>query len=197
MNKKSVAASFLVVFLAITFSVIGSCFMAFVYKDTKIEVKEVSVTFADGIGVYQNKELSEPVSTLKLSDMKIGLKPATGEVDAETMIPSTITNQGTSEGYYAKVFVKTNINYKIIMKNIVIESKKDEHDVKEERKNLFISIKDVTNSTKTLEEEETEIVTFSDVSETQELIFLIWMGGLANEALEGSKISFALDFVAV
>lgn len=197
MNKKSVAASFLVVFLAITFSVIGSCFMAFVYKDTKIEVKEVSVMFADGIGVYQNKELSEPVSTLKLSDMKIGLKPATGEVDAETMIPSTITNQGTSEGYYAKVFVKTNINYKIIMKNIVIESKKDEHDVKEERKNLFISIKDVTNSTKTLEEEETEIVTFSDVSETQELIFLIWMGGLANEALEGSKISFALDFVAV
>lgn len=197
MNKKSVAASFLVVFLAITFSVIGSCFMAFVYKDTKIEVKEVSVTFADGIGVYQNKELSEPVSTLKLSDMKIGLKPATGEVDAETMIPSTITNQGTSEGYYAKVFVKTNINYKIIMKNIVIESKKDEHDVKEERKNLFISIKDIANSTKTLEEEETEIVTFSDVSETQELIFLIWMGGLANEALEGSKISFALDFVAV
>lgn len=197
MNKKSVAASFLVVFLAITFSVIGSCFMAFVYKDTKIEVKEVSVMFADGIGVYQNKELSEPVSTLKLSDMKIGLKPATGEVDAETMIPSTITNQGTSEGYYAKVFVKTNINYKIIMKNIVIESKKDEHDVKEERKNLFISIKDIANSTKTLEEEETEIVTFSDVSETQELIFLIWMGGLANETLEGSKISFTLDFVAV
>lgn len=197
MNKKSVAASFLVVFLAITFSVIGSCFMAFVYKDTKIEVKEVLVTFAEGIGVYQNKELTEPVSALKLSDMQVGLKPATGEIDAETMIPSTITNQGTSEGYYAKVFVKSNINYKIVMKNIVIKSKKDKHDIKEERKNLFISIKDVANSTKTLEKDETEIVSFSDVSETQELTFLIWMGGLADETLEGAKISFTLDFVAV
>lgn len=197
MNKKSVAASFLVVFLAITFSVIGSCFMAFVYKDTKIEVKEVLVTFAEGIGVYQNKELTEPVSALKLSDMQVGLKPATGEIDAETMIPSTITNQGTSEGYYAKVFVKSNINYKIVMKNIVIKSKKDKHDIKEERKNLFISIKDVANSTKTLEKDETEIVSFSDVSETQELTFLIWMGGLADETLEGAKISFTIDFVAV
>lgn len=197
MNKKSVAASFLVVFLAITFSVIGSCFMAFVYKDTKIEVKEVLVTFAEGVGVYQNKELTEPVSALKLSDMQVGLKPATGEIDAETMIPSTITNQGTSEGYYAKVFVKSNINYKIVMKNIVIKSKKDKHDIKEERKNLFISIKDVANSTKTLEKDETEIVSFSDVSETQELTFLIWMGGLADETLEGAKISFTLDFVAV
>ncbi len=197
MNKKSVAASFLVVFLAITFSVIGSCFMAFAYKDTKIEVKEVLVKFAEGIGVYQNKELTEPVSALKLSDMQVGLKPATGEIDAETMIPSTITNQGTSEGYYAKVFVKSNINYKIVMKNIVIKSKKDKHDIKEERKNLFISIKDVANSTKTLEKDETEIVSFSDVSETQELTFLIWMGGLADETLEGAKISFTLDFVAV
>ncbi len=197
MKKKSIAASFLVVFLAVTFAVIGASFSAFVFKDTKIEVTKVLVSSDAGIDVFDDKNLKEKTTELKLSDMKLGVKPATGEVDSETQIPSTITGDGTTEGYYAKVWVKTSENYKIILKNIEIKSEKNENDVKDQRKNIFIAIKDVANSTKTLEEDETEIVQFTDISNTQELTFLIWLGSFANENLEGAKISFELHFMPV
>lgn len=195
MNKKSVAASVLVIFMAIVFSVIGICFSYFEYAERKIIVSEVKVVAAEGITVYEDKDLKNKAENLKLSDMTIGLKPATGELDQETQIPSTINDEGTSEGYYATVFVKTSSNYKILVKNVKIESDKDETEIKEQRKNIFIAIKDVKNSTKSIEKDETEIAAFEDVSETQKLTFYIWLSSLSDDVLEGAKISFTLDFV--
>lgn len=197
MDKKSVAASILVIALAITFSVVGICFSYFVFTDTKIEVEKVSVVYTEGIEIFSDKELKTKVTELSLSKMDGGIKPATGEVDSETQIPSTITDTGSSEGYYSTVFLKTSSNYKIVLKNIKVESKKHKLEVKEERKNIFVSFKDITNSTKSLEEDEIEIASFSNVTETQELTFFIWLGSLAGENLEGAKISFTLDFILI
>ena len=197
MNKKSVAASILVVFLAVLFSVVGVCFSYFVFTDTKIEVKKVLISTAQGIDVFEDENLTKRTTNLKLSNMDLGIKPATGEIDSETQVPSTITDTGTSEGYYASVYVKTTLDFKVVVKNISIESKKNKLDVKEERKNIFVSIKDVKNSTKSLENDEIELVELKDVSGVQKLTFFIWMGALAGELLEGAKISFSLDFVAV
>lgn len=197
MEKKSVSASILVVFLALVFSVIGICFSAFVYGSTKIEVTSVELVSASGISIFKDKELKESVSKLELSKMELGLKPATGELDAESQIPSTVTNDNSSEGYYSTIYVSTTQNFKIIVKNIKIETKKDEIEANEERKNIFIAIQDRENTTKSLEDDEIEIATFSDVTETQELTFLIWLSSFASNALEGSKISFTLEFQVV
>ena len=80
MNKKSVSASILVLFLALVFAVIGACFATFVYKDKKIEFDEIKVVAAEGIEVFDDEKLENKISKLKLSDMKLGLKPATGEL---------------------------------------------------------------------------------------------------------------------
>ena len=40
-------------------------------------------------GVFEDDKLTSKIDKLKLSEMKLGLKPATGEIDAETKIPST------------------------------------------------------------------------------------------------------------
>lgn len=197
MNKKSFAASVLVIFLAILFAVVGSCFSAFVYKDTKIEIKSIELKTVPEIEIFSDEQMSKIVSKLKLSEMKLGLKPATGEIDQETQIPSTITDKGTSEGYYSTIFVKTEVGYKIVIKDVEIKTEKNEIEVNEERKNIFVSIKDIENSTKSIEKEETEIVLFSDVSEPQKLTFLIWLGSFAGDVLEGAKISFVIDFVKV
>lgn len=197
MNKKSVAASIVVVFAAIVFSVIGICFSVFVFSDTKILVTKVSVKSVSGVEIFEDEKLTKKTTELKLSDMQLGLKPATGEVDADSQIPSSVNEQNASEGYYATVYVKTSIDYKIIVTDIAIESDKNEMDIKEERENIFISIKDVNASTKTLENDETEIASFEDVSETQKLIFFIWLGAYADDILEGSKISFTLEFIAL
>lgn len=196
MEKKSVSATILVLFIAITFSIIGICFSVYKYQDTKIEIKEVKI-LTNGIDVFGDKELQQKITTLKLSDMNLGLKPATGELDTESEVPSTITNEGTSEGYYASVFVPANINYKIYVTDVKIETKKNQLEADNERKNIFISIKDIDNSTKSIEEDKTEIVKFENISETQELTFLIWLGAMAGNELIGSKISFTLLFEAI
>ncbi len=197
MEKKSVAATILVFYITLVFAVIGVCFSVYKYQETKIEITTVALVAPANIELYEDEKLQKKAEQLKLSDMQLGLKPSTGELDSETQIPSTITNEGTSEGYYADVFVKTSTNYKIIVKNIKIETKLDQIAANEERKNIFIAIKDVANSTKSLKEDQIELAKFENVSATQKLTFLIWLGSLSGEELEGSKISFTLEFVAI
>ena len=194
MEKKSVSATILVLFLALTFTVIGVCFSVFVYSETKILVKKVNLYGSSGIKIYESSEKKCEVTELKLSDMELGLKPATGEVDSETQIPSTIVDSGTSEGYYGKVYVGVTGAFKVTLKDISIKSKKDEIEVKKERKNIFVAIKDIDGSTKSLEENEIQLATFESVEGGKELIFFIWLGSLAGEELIGSKISFSLYF---
>ena len=126
MNKKSVSATILILFLALFFSVVGVCFNVFVYNETKILIEKVNVQSDSLVVVAYNENFSKLASELKLSKMDVGLKPATGKVDAETQIPSTITDEGTSEGYYATVYVKCNSGFRVFIKDINIKSKKDE-----------------------------------------------------------------------
>lgn len=197
MNKKSVSATILVLFLALFFSVVGSCFSMFVYKYSRILVSAVGIVSSENIKVYSDEKLTKEIDKLKLSDMELGLKPATGELDAETQIPSTIDDKGTSEGYYSTIYVKSSGNFRISIHNIKIDSDHDEGLIKEERKNIFIGIKDLKNSVKTLENDGVEICRYSDVSEPIKITFLIWLGSFATDELEGAKISFDIKFVAI
>lgn len=193
MEKKSVSATILVLFLALTFSVIGVCFSVFVYEATKIVIKDVKIT-SNGVSVFGDKELKNEAKTLDLSDMKLGLKPATGKLDSDTEIPSTINDQGTSEGYYATVYVPAGTNFKITIKDIKIETKKNEEAVKEEREHIFVAIKDLTNAMQSLEKDEIELAKFENTNEKTKITFLIWLSSLAGSDLVGAKISFTLAF---
>ena len=80
MNKKSVSATILILFLALFFSVVGSCFSLFVYKYSRTLVKTVGLVSDESIEIYSDEKLTKQVTKLKLSDMELGLKPATGAV---------------------------------------------------------------------------------------------------------------------
>lgn len=195
MDKKSVSATILILFLALFFSVVGVCFSVFVYSETKILVNDVFLSCDSGIVLAYNEDLSKSANKLKLSKMDTGLKPATGDVDAETLVPSTITDEGTSEGYYASVYVKSDVDFKIVVTDIKIESKKDELLVKEERKNIFVSIKDIKNSTKSLEKDSVELALFENSNKVEKLTFYIWLSSFSGKDLEGAKITFTIQFV--
>lgn len=197
MEKKSVSATILVIYLALIFSVIGACFSSFVFAYTKIEVESVALSSSDGIELFEDKNLTKKANKLKLSNMDLGLKPATGELDAESGIPSTITNEGTSEGYYAEIYLKATSNCRVVVKNINIDTERNKLEANEERKNIYVSILDVKNTTKSLEDDEVELVVFENVTEPKKLVFLIWLDSLAGDELEGAKISFDIDFQAV
>ena len=197
MKKKSVSATILILFMSLFFAVVGSSFYYFEYWSKRTLVESVGIVADEGVQVFQDEKLSVKIDKLKLSDMEIGLKPATGELDSETQIPSTINDQGTSEGYYASVFVKSAGNFRVQLSNINIETSHDELMVKEERKNIFIAVKDLKNSVKTLENDGVEICRYSDVAKPVEITFLIWLGSFASDELEGAEINFDLKFVAI
>ncbi len=197
MKKKSVSATILILFMSLFFAVVGSSFYYFEYWGKRTLVENVGVIIDGNIEIFYDEELTQKADALKLSDMEIGLKPATGELDSETQIPSTINDQGTSEGYYASVYVKAEGNFRVQLSNIKIESSHDELMVKEQRKNIFIGVKDLKNSVKTLENDGIEICRYSDVTIPQKITFLIWLGSLASDELEGAKISFDIKFVSI
>lgn len=194
MEKKSVSATLLIIYLAALFAVVGSCFYAFIFKGNQIKLEAVKIVSADGISVFYDQEKKNLANKLNLSDMEIGIRPVTGEPDKDSQVPSTINDEGTSEGYYATVYVSANIGFKIVIKNIKIESNKDELLVKEERKNLYFSILDINGTTTDLNEDNIEVARFEDISETQKFTFLFWLGSLAGDDLKGAKISFDLSF---
>ena len=137
------------------------------------------------------------MTELKLSNMELGIKPATGELDADTKIPSTVTDQGTSEGYYSTVYVKVEGDFKVVVGNVKIESKKNILDVEAERENVFVALKDVEEAVKSLETDGVELAKFQDVQGVQKLTFFIWLDALSGDALEGAKISFELEFILI
>lgn len=198
MNKKSVSATILILFMALCFSVVGTCFYTFVYDRTRTLVTAVGVINDENIQVFSDEKLKRKVSGLKLSNMDIGLKPATGEVDSETQIPSTIDDKGTSEGYYSTVYVVASGKFRIQLNNIQIKSDHDAELIEEEKKNIFVGIMDLKNSVKTLENDGIEICRYVDVSsEPIKITFLIWLGSLASDELEGARISFDIKFVSI
>lgn len=198
MNKKSVSATILILFMALFFSVVGTCFYTFVYDRTRTLVTAVGVINDENIQIFSDEKLKKKVSELKLSNMDIGLKPATGEVDSETQIPSTIDDKGTSEGYYSTVYVVSSGKFRIQLNNIQIKSDHDEELIEEEKKNIFVGIMNLKNSVKTLENDGIEICRYVDVSsEPIKITFLIWLGSMASDELEGARISFDIKFVSI
>ena len=148
----------------------------------------------ESVSKLTDKELKNKASELKLSNIDLGLKPATGKIDNEKQIPSTITDEETSEGCFACIYVPAGTNFKVTIKNIVIETESNINKASEDRKNVFVALKDITNSVKTLEEDEIELAKFENVNETTKITVLIWLGSLAKDNLVGSTISFTLSF---
>ena len=192
MDGKNTGAVLATIFFIVVCALIGSTFMAFVYEDKKVVVNNPSIISGAEISVTDEK--GNALSSLTLSKTTLGLKPATGEEDAETNIPFTITDTVGTEGQYAKFFVKSDVNFNIFVKNINIESKEN---TAQERKHICVGIKNEKETTKTLEED--NILLYSGVANTEpkELTFFVWLHAHASNILAGAKISFDLEFVAV
>lgn len=194
MRRKNLAATVTTMLCALLFIVIGSCFASFLYQRQIIKVLDPKIVAAEGMAVFDAKG-DKAITTLKLSSMKLGLKPATGEEDVETGIPSTVAEKKGSEGQYAKFKVYAPSGATIVIKNIKIDSKEKEEDIKKERENIKVSIKEIKESTKSLSEDEVTLGSVSASDERQELTFFVWLSAKAGEVLKASTISFEIHLV--
>jgi len=186
-KKKSTAVSVVAVLSILLFAIIGSSFMAYMYKDEKVEVLSPRLVINNGVSVTDLS--NNNITSLKFSEIKLGLKPATGELDVETKVPVTVTDKNGSEGIYSKfkIFASTNkiikvSNLKIVGNNAL--------DFDKERANIWMSIKEISDSTKNFEDDVVTLGEATGVNEGKELTFLFWLSSVASENFESTTISF-------
>ncbi len=196
MNRENLAKSVIVILTTLLFIVIGSCFSAFLYKYEMVTVKDPAVYIAEGMQIF-NEDGDKAITTLSLSKMTLGLKPATGDEDAVTNIPSTVTDRQGSEGHYAKfkIFAPENVVVKI--KNIQIKTKHDKEQANAERDNIFVAIKEIDASAVSLEENEVQVGNITASDERQSFTFYVWLSAKAGDALKATQISFDIYFEKV
>ena len=195
MNKQNIATTIVLILCALTFSVVGTSFMTYKYQNSKIVVSDPAIFASQGVLVYKKDDSNKAMLTkLEFSDSELGLKPVTGDQDAETKIPSTVTNKNGSEGLYATFVVSSSTAFDIVVKNIKIQSKRDAQKVARERENLFVAIMDEQDGAKSLDEDSV-LLLHQSALENKEYVLLFWLDSKASEELQGAKISFELHFV--
>ena len=195
MNKQNIATTIVLILCAITFSVVGTCFMTYIYENTKIVVENPAVVAIEQVLVYdKDDEQKTQLTKLKFSNLQLGLKPVTGELDAETKIPSTVTNKNGSEGLYATFVVDASVQFQIVIKNIVIETNAETKKIDEERENIFASIMDKENGAKPLDKDQV-VLSSEEACNAKEFVLLFWLDAKTSENLKGAKISFEVHFI--
>ena len=196
MNRKNIATTIATILACFLFITIGSCFSAFLYKQEIVKVQNPKVVLAENMAIF-DAQGDKTIEEIKLSTIKLGLKPATGEEDSVSNIPSTVTDKQGSEGVYSKFKFYAPEGAKVVIRDIKIESKNDREKVEEERKNICVAIKEIKDSSVNLEQDEVVLGNLLVSDERQEYTFLVWLCGKTGDDLEGSTISFTLYFDAV
>ena len=186
-KKKSLAVCVTAILYIMLFAVIGSCFMAFKYEDEKVTVLDPNLIISTGVSVTDSAK--NDISKLEFSEVKLGLKPVTGELDHETKVPVTVTDQNGSEGVFAKFIVTTSDNKSIKIKNLKITGN-DKLEIDKERKNIWVALKDVEDSAKSLEDDEVILGFIENASGGREYTLLFWLSSVASENFEMTTISF-------
>ena len=186
-KKMSVAVCMTAVLYIMLFAVVGSCFMAFKYEDEKVVVNDPNVIVAGNIVVTNSN--GEPIDKLELSEVKLGLKPVTGELAHDTKIPVTVTDKNGSEGIYAKFKITTSVEANIKVKNLKVEGN-EKLDLSKERKNIWLALKDENDSAKNLEDDVTVLGKVENASEGKEYTLFFWLSSVASEDFEMCTISF-------
>lgn len=194
MNKKNIATTIVLILSSLLFATVGSTFMNLLYEKNKIVVANPQVVASQGISIYKSDDDSKTqITQLEFNSMSLGLKPVTGEADEKTNIPSTVTEKNGTEGLYAQIKISAQAGLTIKVKNLQIDSSEDAEKLQKERKNLWVALKDIEDSAKSLEESEVVLHTESQQVKDKEYVFFFWMSG-DGKALKGAKISFEIQF---
>ena len=190
-KKMSVAVCVTSIMAIMFFGIIGSSFYYFKFEKQKVVVLPAAIIKAEDVNVFDDK--NQEISELEFSEIKLGMKPATGELDENTKIPVTVTDKNGSEGVYTKFVVSAQRNIQVKVKNLQITGN-EKINMSSERENLWLSIKEIDGSTKNFEEEEVALGTVVLGGEPQTFTLLFWLGSTTSTQFNSCKISFDIVF---
>lgn len=193
MNKNNTAITITTILCALLFIVVGSCFSAFLYADEIVKCENPNIIVSGDIKIFDAKG-QKSIEKLTLSKMKLGLKPATGEEDAETKIPTTVHDKQGSEGVYARFMINAPSGAKIYVTNVKFEGDVPGNVLEEERENVMVAISEINESTVSLKTDKTLLGQISPTSDNKKLTFYIWLSASISDDFNSETISFDLLF---
>lgn len=187
MERRDVGYCLAYVLSFVFVAIIGISFSSFLDARRKIEVKSISVAAADGILVQKSGEKGDAtISQLKVNSPKVGTKPVSGELDTQTDIPYTVSDQVGSEGAYAKFQVVAKGGIKVLLKAAsgVPESELD---------NVKIAVNGSEKKPHSLKDIG-QVLEEKDASDKpHKFTVLVWLDMHAGKDLIGSKIDITLE----
>lgn len=196
MNKKNIATTIILILCSCLFAVTGSTFINFLYQKNKITVEDPRVVVSQNVLVYKNEDENKTqIQSIEFNDMGLGLKPVTGKLDKDTGIPSTVTNKKGTEGLYSVIKITAPAGLTISVKNVNITTEQNQEDVNNQRKNMYVALKEVKNSANSLQADEITLLTSDNEITDAEYTLLFWLDAAADEILKGAKISFEMYFI--
>lgn len=193
MNKNNTAITVTTILCTLFFIVVGSCFSVFLYADEIVKIQNPKIYVTGDIKVFDEKGEKE-IDVLKFSEMKLGLKPATGDEDATTKIPTTVHDKQGTEGVFAKFKILAPSGAKVVVSNIKFDGKISEEIVEKERENIMISMSNSKKEAKSLKDENVHVFDVSPSSEKTELTLLVWLSSSISNDFNSETISFDLRF---
>ncbi|MBQ7467121.1 MAG: hypothetical protein IJS74_03520 [Clostridia bacterium] len=193
MKRENLAKTVTVILSTLLFIVIGSCFSAFLYKYEMVEVENPKVFLSDDMQLF-NADGDKVIDELSFSKMSLGLKPTTGEEDAETNIPITVNDRQGSEGVYAKCNIFAPSGATVKLKNIKFDATENQDKIEQERDNVFVAVKEIDESAVSLENGEAFLGTLPASDEKQLCTFYVWLSAKTGDVFKAVKISFDIYF---
>lgn len=189
MQKKTVATTLTAVLVLFFITIIGSCFSAYIVHKNKIELKEIKVYTGSGIVVADKKD--KQISSLKICSSEMGVRPATGEQNRDTNIPSTVNNSIGTEGAYGVFFLTTESAYEIRLKSVSVTNGLENNE-----DNIYVGVMD--DDSEAINFEKMGSVLYKgDKATKKEIVIVSWLDGDVSKSIVGADIFIEIEIVLV
>lgn len=187
MYKKTVATTILC-FLVLIFLVgTGATISAFGVAPKKVEVKSIKILANSGIII--RSEDGEEIDSLEIKSSSVGVRPATGEEDGKTSIPTTVNDQVGTEGAYGVFKLSSTKAWKIILSSCVLTNGGDEN-----LENIRIAIMEDDAEAKS-GIEVGKVLYSGDAVEDRCMVVVVWLDKDTTKSVEGADIIVELEIV--
>ena len=187
MEKKSVAVTIFSVLVVVFIISIGATLSAFKVEKEKVEVKGITLSASNGILIAD--EDGNEIFELEVKSSSIGVRPATGEEDCETCIPTTVNDAVGTEGAYSSFKLSASGNWEIVLKSCSLTAGEDEN-----LKNVRVAIM----------EEKNEPVNGSSLGavlarggavENKEMVVVVWLEKSTTKSIKSADIYIELEAI--
>lgn len=188
MKKKTAGTTISIILCFLFICLIGSTLSDLRISVQKVEVKAISLELGENIKVT-NKD-GEELKELEIKSNEIGVRPATGEQDSKTNIPSTINDSIGTEGAYACFYLTTLSDYSIRLKSVSVTN-----GLEDNIDNLFFGIMDGSSEAVSMEKVGC-ILKEGERTTNEEMIVVAWLDADTTKSIVGADISFVLEIVS-